>query len=125
MLNSRIAGLVLAAMVFAPVPAALAQSTNVAYAAAPQNDFVVFLDSGAKLSPVASQTIQRAAAAARSARSIYITGRGDYAQTVKSEMMRQGIPENAIVVTAQATDPLPRVPDGLRNPIVRRVEISF
>jgi hypothetical protein len=122
--NSRIVGLVLAAMVLAPA-AAMAQATNVAYASAPKSEFVVFFDGTNRLTPVASATVDRAAAAARSARTVYLTGRGDYAQVVKTELMRKGIPESAISVTARADDPLPRVADGLRNPMLRRVEISF
>src|SRR5262249_48284790 len=124
MTNSRVAGLVLAAMLLAP-GAAFAQSTNVAYASAPKSGFVVFLDNGGQLSPVANDTVHKAAVAARSARTIHVTGRGDYAEAVKAELMRNGIPANAIEVTAQAYNPLPKPADGLRDPMMRRVEISF
>jgi hypothetical protein len=123
MLNSRIAGLVLAAMLLGPA-AAMAQSTNIAYATAPKSEFVVFFDGGGQLSPVASDTVNKAAKAAHSARTVHVTGRGDLAEAVKSELMRKGIPESAIVVSAYANDPLPKVADGLRNPMTRRVEIS-
>src|SRR5262249_61408120 len=108
MLNSRIAGLVLAAMLFGPA-AAMAQSTNLAYASAPKSEFVVFFDGGHQLSPVAADTVNKAAKAARSARTIHVTGRGDLAEAVKGELMRKGIPENAIVVEDHSTDPVPQV----------------
>ena len=123
MLTSRIAGLALAAMLFGPA-AAMAQSTNLAYASAPKSEFVVFFDGGRQLSPVATDTVNKAAKAARSARTIHVTGRGDLAQAVKGELTRKGVPENAIVVEAHANDPLPKVADGLRDPMMRRVEIS-
>src|SRR5262245_32602879 len=124
MTNSRVAGLVLAAMFVVPA-AAFAQSTDIAYATAPKSEFVVFLDHGGQLSPVASANVHKAAVAARSARTIHVTGRGDYAEAVKVELMRQGIPANAIEVTPQAYNPLPKPADGLRDPMMRRVEISF
>src|SRR5262245_14104856 len=111
-------------MFLAPA-AALAQSTELAYASAPKSEFVVFLDNGAQLSPVANATVHKAAIAARSARTIHVTGRGDYAEAVKGELMRNGIPANAIEVTPQAYNPLPKPADGLRDPMMRRVEISF
>jgi hypothetical protein len=125
MQNSRVAGVVLAAILLAPVPAALAQSTNLAYATAPKSEFVVFLDNNGQMSPVANATVHKAAVAARSARTIHVTGRGDFADSVKAELMRNGIPANAIEVTPRADNPLPKVADGLRDPMMRRVEISF
>jgi ferredoxin-NADP reductase len=124
MTNSRVAGLVLAAMFVVPA-AAFAQSTEVAYATAPKSEFVVFLDNNGQMSPVANATVHKAAVAARSARTIYVIGRGDYADAVKAELTRNGIPANAIEVTARADNPLPKAADGLRDPMIRRVEISF
>jgi len=115
----------LAATVLAPVPAAMAQTTNVAYAAAPRTDYVVFLDSGANLSPVASETVRKAARAAKAAKIVQVTGRADYAEAVKNQLLRDGVPAQAIVVSAKADNPLPRSADGLRDPMMRRVEISF
>jgi hypothetical protein len=123
--NSRIACWVLAGAFLAPIPAAMAQSTNIAYAAAPRADYVVFLDSGATLSPMASYMVQKAARAAKSAKTIEITGRADYAEAVKTEMLRNGVAANAIVVTPKVDSPLPKAKDGLKDPLTRRVEISF
>lgn len=122
---TRIAGLVLAGAFLAPIPAAMAQSTNIAYASTPRTEYVVFLDNGATLSPMASYMIQKAARAAKSAKTVQITGRADYAEAVKSELLRNGVAANAIVVTSQAYNPLPKAPDGLKDPMMRRVEIAF
>jgi hypothetical protein len=125
MLISRIACGVLASAFLAPISAAMAQSTSLAYAAAPRADYVVFLDSGATLSPMASYMVQNAARAAKSAKTIEITGRADYAEVVKTEMLRNGVSANAIVVTPKVGSPLPKTPDGIKDPMTRRVEISF
>jgi hypothetical protein len=122
---SRIACGVLAGVFLAPIPAAMAQATDLAYAAAPRADYVVFLDSGATLSPIANYMIQKAARAAKSARTVELTGRADYAEAVKTELLRNGVSANAIVVTPKVDSPLPKTADGLKDPMTRRVEISF
>jgi len=117
-------GLISAAIVAGAAAQATAQSTNLAYGSA-RTDYVVFLDNGARLSPVASDMVRKAADAARSARTVNVVGRRDYAEVVKSQLVRDGIPASAIMVTPQAHDALPSTSDGMIDPTKRRVEISF
>jgi hypothetical protein len=121
----RISGLILAGILAGTAGEVAAQSTNVAYGSAPRTDYVVFLDNGAKLSPVAAGTVRMAAEAARSARTVNLTGRRDYAEIVKSQLVKEGVPAQAIMVTPMAGDVLPPLRDGMPDPARRRVEISF
>ena len=60
----------------------------------------------ATLSSVADQTIRKAAADAdRSAGLIRVIGRADYANVVKDELVRDGVPARAIVVVPQKGQP--------------------
>jgi hypothetical protein len=121
----RVSGLVLASILAGVAGEVAAQSTNVAYGSAPRTDYVVFLDNGARLSPVATGTVRMAAEAAKSARTVNLTGRRDYAEVVKSQLVREGVPVQAIMVTPTAGDALPTLRDGMPDPAKRRVEISF
>lgn len=123
---NRMTGLFLAGVLSVPLAGAgaWAQTTEVAYGAAPRADYVVFLDNDARLSPVAGDTVKRAAEAARSARRVQVIGRADYAQTVKDRLLQDGVPAQAIVVTPRATQPLAPAP-GMLDPTARRVEITF
>lgn len=124
MQNQWFYGLVSVALAAGAALPATAQSTSVAYAN-PRSDYVVFLERNAGLSPVASNTVSQAADAARSARTVTIAGRRDYAEVVKRQMVQDGIPASAIVVTPKVADQLPNPADGLSDPANRRVEISF
>jgi hypothetical protein len=119
-----LAGLVFAGILAGAAGEAAAQSTNVAYGA-PRTDYVVFLDRGATLSPVATDTVRMAAEAAKSARTINLVGRRDYAEVVKNQLVREGVPAQAITLTPKADHALPPVFDGMPDPAKRRVEISF
>ena len=120
----RLAGLVFAGILVGAAGQAAAQSTSVAYGT-PRTDYVVFLDHGATLSPVAHDMVRTAADAAKSARTINVVGRREYAEAVKVQLMRDGVPARAIMVTPKVDDPLPSASDGMSDPAKRRVEISF
>jgi hypothetical protein len=120
----RLSSLVFAGILAGMAGEAAAQSTNVAYGA-PRTDYVVFLDHGATLSPVANDTVRKAAEAAKSARTVNLVGRRDYAEAVRSQLVKEGVPARAIMVTPQVDDPLPPLRDGMSDPVKRRVEISF
>ena len=121
----RLTGLVFAGIIAGVAGQAAAQSTNIAYGSAPRMDYVVFLDSGATLSPVATDTVRMAAEAAKSARTVNLTGRREHAEVVKAQLVREGIPARAIMVTPKTDDVLPPLRDGMSDPAKRRVEISF
>lgn len=127
MRNRGITALLLSGFVLAPLSTALAQGTHVAYVAptTPKAEYVVFLDSGNQLSSAAAGTLQRAASAARSAKTVYLVGRADHVAVVKQELMRDGVREGAIVVRPESTPPIARVADGVSDPAIRRVEIAF
>jgi hypothetical protein len=122
-----IGAVLLGGLAVAPFQAALAQSTEVAYANDPHPGYVVFFDKGtAQLSPVADETVRRAAADAdRGAGLVRVVGRADYATAVKNQMVRDGVPARAIVVVPKAEDSLPSIGDGLATPDTRRVEIKY
>jgi hypothetical protein len=121
----RLTGLVFASILAGVAGEAVAQSTNVAYGSVPRLDYIVFLDNGASLSPVATNTVRMAAEAAKSARTVNLTGRRDYAEVVKAQLVRDGVPAQAIMVTPKTDDVLPPLRDGMSDPAKRRVEISF
>ena len=110
-----------------PFQAALAQTTTVAYANESRPGYVVFFDRGTgQLSSVADETIRRAAADAdRSAGLVRVVGRADYAEAVKNELVRDGVPARSIVVVAETGRPLPTFADGVSEPANRRVEIRY
>lgn len=118
-------GAVLFGSLFLAVPAAMAQ-TNLAYATASRVDYVVFFDGGSgHLSAAADDTIRLAAHGARSAGTVRLAGRADYAAAVKNELVRQGVPAGSIVIARETNRPLPNAADGIRDPANRRVEITF
>ena len=127
MKNLRIAAILLGGLVIAPLQTSVAQTTNVAYASQPQPGYVVFFDKGtARLSSVAGETIRHAAANAdKSAGMIRVVGRADYAQAVKNELVRDGVPARSIVVVPRIDNPLPTIADGVSEPADRRVEIKY
>jgi hypothetical protein len=123
--NLRISTALAASILLAPISAAMGQSTNVAYASAPRTDYVVFFTSDGELSPAASKTVEMAAKAAASAGTVHIGGRADHAEAVKAELVRGGVSPESIVVLRQTGSPLPQPADGIKDPLNRRVEISF
>ena len=92
---------------------------------APKGDLVVFTDKGNTLSPTALATVRTAASEASSARQVTLVGRADSVAAVKGELLRQGVPAQAIVARPESQRPITRSVDGLSDPIDRRVEIKF
>jgi hypothetical protein len=123
----HIGAILLGGLFVTPCQAALAQTTTVAYANESRPGYVVFFDRGTgQLSSVADETIRRAAADAdRSAGLVRVVGRADYAEAVKNELVRDGVPARSIVVVAEAGRPLPTFADGVSEPANRRVEIRY
>jgi OmpA-OmpF porin, OOP family len=123
----HIGAVLLGGLVAAPLYTAMAQTTNVAYASDPRPGYVVFFDKGtARLSSVADETIRRAAADAdKSAGLVRVVGRADYADAVKNQLVRDGVPARSIVVVPRAESPLPTIADGVSEPANRSVEIKY
>lgn len=123
----HIGAILLGGLFVTPFQAALSQTTNVAYANESRPGYVVFFDKGTvQLSSVADETIRRAAADAnRSAGLVRVVGRADYADAVKNELVRDGVPTRSIVVIAETKSPLPTIADGVSEPANRRVEIRY
>jgi len=111
-------------------------------AAAPTSYMVFFDWDRSNLSQQAVQTIGQAAAAYRSRGSARITATGHTdtsgpesynmalslrrANAVKNELVRQGVPADAIAVVGKGeSQPLVATGDGVREPQNRRVEIVF
>jgi hypothetical protein len=105
--------------------AAPAQTNIAAAVPAPKGEVVVFADKGQALSPTALDTIRAAAGEANAASRVTLVGRPDNAAAVKSELVRQGVPTQAIVVQPERRSPIAKAADGLSDPIDRRVEIRF
>jgi outer membrane protein OmpA-like peptidoglycan-associated protein len=123
----HIGAILLGGLFVTPFQAALSQTTNVAYTNESRPGYVVFFDRGTgQLSSVAGETIRRAAADAdRSAGLVRVVGRADYAEAVKTELVRDGVPARSIVVVAETGGPLPTIADGVSEPANRRVEIRY
>jgi hypothetical protein len=92
----------------------------------PKSEFMVFTEQGSHaLSPTAIATIRSAVNDARGARHVTLSGSAENVAAVKSELMRQGVPANAIAARNDLGSPLPKVGDGLSDPADRRVSIAF
>jgi len=107
--------------------AGVASAQDLATAVVPsKSELMVFTEKGSHaLSPTAMATIRTAVNDARSARQVTLTGSPENVATVKSELVRQGVPANAIVARNDAGSPLPKAGDGLSDPSDRRVAITF
>ena len=104
----------------------VAAQTNIATAVPPpKGEFVVFADKGSALSPTALATLRTAANEANGARQVTLVGRTENVAPVKGELMRQGVPAQAIKVRSESGAPIAKAGDGLSDPIDRRVEIKF
>jgi OOP family OmpA-OmpF porin len=119
-----------------PAPAAPVQAPRQI-----QRSYLVFFDfDKSDVTPEAQRVIQQAATNAKEGNvsRIQATGHADRAgpdrynmalsirraNAVKASLVRQGIPENQIVVIGKGeTEPLVPTPDGVREPQNRRVEI--
>ena len=92
----------------------------------PKSEFMVFTEKGNHaLSPTAITTIRSAVSAARGAHQVTLTGSPQNVAAVKNELVREGVPANAIVARNDVGAPLPKAGDGLSDPADRRVAISF
>ena len=123
----QIGAILLGGLLVTPLQAALAQTAEVAYASESRPGYVLFFDKGTgQLSSVADETIRRAAAdAGRSAGLVRVVGRADYAETVKNELVRDGVPARSIVVVPRTGNALPAIGDDVGDPANRRVEIHY
>lgn len=127
MLKHRIAAGLIGGLFLAPLSGAMAQ--EVAYAP-PQipTQYVVFMDSGTSRVPeAAADTIRSAAVSASggtSMRSVKLVGRPDYAQVVKTQMVKDGVPASSIAILPEEK-PLPTAGDGLKDTASRKVEIKL
>jgi hypothetical protein len=119
----QISTILLGGILLAPFQSAVAQ--EVAYANESTPGYVIFFSNGpAHLSSVAGETIQMAATDAdRSAGLIRVVGPVGYATVVKDELVRDGVPERAIVVVPRTANVLPISDDGIAEPA--SVEIHY
>lgn len=92
----------------------------------PKGEMVVFAEkSGHALSPTAIKTVRRAAGEANATGQVTLVGRAENVASVKGELMRQGVPADAIKERHEARPPIAKAADGLSDPIDRRVEIKY
>lgn len=111
---------------FFVAPMAMAQTTQLAYATGePRSEYMVFLDKGNQVPDVAQVTLRKAADAAKTGKTIHLVGRGDQAEVVKQELVREGAPVSAINLTREPIKALPKPADNIADPSGRRVEIKF
>ncbi|MFI4999105.1 MAG: hypothetical protein ACHQK9_04425 [Reyranellales bacterium] len=125
MQNYGIAAL-LGSVLLVPMSGAMGQ-TDVASAPNPRPEYyVVFLDKGSdQLSSAAVDIVRSVATAAKSTREVRLVGRADRVNAVRTELVRQGVPVESIMERREIGQPLPKVGDGIAEPIDRRVEIKF
>ena len=119
----QIGTILLGGIFLAPFQSSVAQ--EVAYANESTPGYVIFFRNGpAHLSSVAGETIQMAATDAdRSAGLIRVVGPVGYATVVKDELVRDGVPERAIVVVPRTANALPAIGDSVGEPA--SVEIHY
>jgi hypothetical protein len=101
--------------------------TEMAYSApAPKGELVVFANKGGNaLSPTAVQTLRAAALEANAAGEVTLVGRAEIVASVKDELMRQGVPADAIKERHEMHTPIAQAADGLSDPIKRHVKINY
>jgi hypothetical protein len=119
----QIGTILLGGILVAPFQAAQAQEVAYAYESKP--GYVIFFSNGpAHLTSVAGETIKMAASDAdRSAGLIRVVGAIGYANAVKDELVRDGVPARAIVVVPRTASLLPTSDDGITEPA--SVEIHY
>jgi len=76
------------------------------------------------LPPSAAPMVSNAITAARAGKTVHLQGRTDQAEAVKQEMIRDGAPANANVVTHEPVKALPKV-DSLSDSASRTVAIKY
>jgi hypothetical protein len=84
--------------------------------------YLVFADRNGLLSPVAIETVRNAAHAARP---IDLSGPAPYVETVKKQLIREGVRATAISVRSTTAPSLPATQDGISTPQDRSVQIRF
>lgn len=123
MLTYRIAAVLLGGLFLAP--AAMAQSTHLAYATGePRSEYLVFLDKANQLPPSATPMLSKAVSAAKAGKTVMVVGRLDQAQVVKQQMVRDGAPAASVVVANEPGKALPKA-DALNDTSTRKVELKF
>lgn len=107
-------------------PASFAQpGPDIAYATpAPAPSVLVVLQPDNSLPESALPALGRAAAAARAGGTVQIVGGAATADVVKNELVREGVPASAIVVTRDRRPALPRL-DPLDDTASRAVTLRF
>lgn len=107
--------------------ASASAQTQMAYSAPPpKGEMVVFAEKGGHaLSPTAMKTVRRAAGEANTTGQVTLVGRAENVASVKGELMRQGVPAEAIKERHETRAPIAKAADGLSDPIDRRVEIKY
>lgn len=96
---------------------------NIASLPDAKSSYLVFADRNGLLSPVAIETVRNAANAA--GRPIDLSGPAPYVETVKKQLIREGVPATAISVRATTAPSLPATQDGISSPQDRSVKIRF
>ena len=92
----------------------------------PKGEVMVFTEKGSHaLSSTAIAIIRSTISEARSARQVTLTGSPANVAAVQAELVRQGVPANAIIARNDVGVTLPNTGDGLSDPAERRVTISF
>ena len=87
-----------------------------------KSSYLVFADRNGLLSPVAIETVRTAAHAAGP---IDLSGPAPYVETVKKQLVREGVPTTAISVRGTTAPSLPATEDGISSPQDRSVKIRF
>jgi IMP dehydrogenase/GMP reductase len=119
---------VLGSLLIVPATGAFAQDRMQAVVmpnmqiASPKAPYMVFFEKDSnRLSPAAMATVQNAAVAAKEARVVRVEATGANGAAVKDELVRQGVPAQAIKVS----DHQGPASDRIADPMGRRVEIKF
>ncbi len=124
--KSCIAAVIVGGILTASVPAAMAQSTDMAYATpAPRSEVLVFLDRNNAVPGSATGALSMAVVAAQSGKTVEVVGRAEQVAAVTKELVREGAPVSRIVVSEERPAPLPRAADAISDPANRRVELKF
>lgn len=128
MRKTSIAILLGTAFVAAPFSAAMSQSSTPEYAMSQAStlEYRVFIDRSGNppLTAGAKDTVRMAARTAKS-QEIQLQGRADYAQAVRNELVRQGVPPNRISIDPIVQKPLRKAGDDMGDLADRQVIISF
>ena len=118
-------GLFLAPATFAQGSGAQGSGANLAYATpAPRSAMLVVLQSDNTLPASALPAVNRAATAARAGRTVEVVGNPVTTDIVKRELLREGVPAGAIVVSRDR-QPAPKPIDPLDDLARRAVTLRY